>query len=55
MNFSVRLGDCHRDGVRVDIQTNQSYLRHATNFFRMQLCAAVSPTHSVIRDTANRR
>ncbi len=53
-NFSVRLSDCYRDGVRVDIQTNKSYLRHATNSFRMRLCAAGLPTHSVTRDTANR-
>ncbi len=35
-----RFGYRYRDGVRVDIQTNKSYLRHATNSFRMRLCAA---------------
>src|SRR6266699_830037 len=52
-DFAVRLGYRHRDGVRVDIQTNKSHFRHATNSFRMRLCAAVYPTHSVTRDTAN--
>jgi len=53
-NFPVRLCYRNRDGVRVDIQTHKSYLRHATNSFRMRLCAAVLPTHSVTRDTARR-
>jgi hypothetical protein len=32
-NLAVRLGYRCRDGVRVDIQTNKSYLGHATNSF----------------------
>jgi len=40
-NFAVRFGYRCRDGVRVDIKTYKSYLRYATNSFRMRLCAAV--------------
>src|SRR5215467_4097162 len=40
-NFTALFGNRNCDGVRVDIQTNKSYLRHATNSFRMRLCAAV--------------
>jgi len=53
-DFSVRLGNRSRDGVRVDIQTKKSYLRHATNSFRMRLCAAGFSLCSVTRATANR-
>ena len=43
-DFSVRLGDRNGDGVRVDIKTKKSYFGHATNSFRMRLCAAGFPT-----------
>jgi len=39
-DFSVRFGYGNGDGVRVDIQTNKSYLRHATNSFRVRQVAA---------------
>ncbi len=29
------------NGVRVDIKTKKAYFGHATNFFRMRLCAVV--------------
>jgi hypothetical protein len=39
-NSAIRLGHCYRNRTGVDIQTNKPYLRHATNSFRMRLCAA---------------
>ena len=49
----IRLGNCNRNAVRVDIQSNTSYFRHATNSFRMRLCAAGFSIRSVTRATAN--
>ncbi len=39
-DFAARLRHRYRDRAGVDIQTNKTYLRHATNSFRMRLCAA---------------
>ena len=39
-DLPVRFGKRKGDGIRVDVQTNKSYLRHATNYIRMRLCAA---------------
>src|SRR5579862_287495 len=53
-DLSVCFGHRYRNGVRVDIQTNKSYLRHATNSFRMRLCAAGSSESQRNPRTANR-
>ena len=50
----VQHGRRHRGGVRVDIQTNESYPGHAANSFRMRSARQLLPNRSVSRTIAIR-
>lgn len=51
---AARLRHRHRDRLRMDIQPNQSYVLHGRLPFVCGSAPRSCPTHSVIRDAANR-
>ena len=52
VDLPVRFGKRNRDGLRVDVQTNKSYLRHATNSIVCDSASLVFSDRSVNPRTA---